>query len=159
MADREPGFDVEAAHQYFAVDCFNAAWDLIDKKNRTPEEEDELVRLGLASAWHWSRRPDCAPKNRSLSYWQLSRIMSVVGNSLLAVRYANTCLEISTKNQLGPFLIGYAYEALARAAALSGNREEAKRCLRLARDAAEKVENAEDRKLLLNDLTDIESHP
>ena len=31
-----PSFDVEAAHRYYSVHCFNAAWDLLDKEERTP---------------------------------------------------------------------------------------------------------------------------
>jgi hypothetical protein len=30
-------FDAAAAHKYFAAHCFNSAWDLIEKKNRTAE--------------------------------------------------------------------------------------------------------------------------
>jgi hypothetical protein len=31
-------FDLAAAHKYFSAHCFNAAWDLIEKKDRTPAE-------------------------------------------------------------------------------------------------------------------------
>ncbi len=34
-----PDFDVVAAHKHFSASCFNKAWDLIEKKNRTPEED------------------------------------------------------------------------------------------------------------------------
>jgi hypothetical protein len=31
----ESGVDLQAAHEHFSASCFNAAWDLIDKPNRS----------------------------------------------------------------------------------------------------------------------------
>ena len=93
MAEASSDFDLAAAHRYFAVDCFNATWELIDKKDRTAEGKDEML--------------------------------------------------------------GYAYEALARSAALAGKTEDRRRFLGLARDFAEKVEEPDERKLLLDELATI----
>lgn len=35
----EASFDAAAAHRYFAAECFNQAWDLISKPDRTPDED------------------------------------------------------------------------------------------------------------------------
>jgi len=40
----EPSFDVTAAHKYFAVNCFNSAWGLIEKKDRTAEDDEQMPR-------------------------------------------------------------------------------------------------------------------
>ncbi len=40
-----PDFDLQSAHRYFAVQCFNQAWELIEKPERTPEEEEAMIRL------------------------------------------------------------------------------------------------------------------
>lgn len=40
---QEPDFDVAAAHKYFAATCFNRAWDLIEKENRTAAEDRMMV--------------------------------------------------------------------------------------------------------------------
>lgn len=45
----EKPVDVAAAHRYFSVECFNRAWDLIDKPDRTELDDEEMVRLSLAS--------------------------------------------------------------------------------------------------------------
>jgi len=52
-------FDVSAAHKYFSANCFNMAWDLIEKTNRTPEDERLMVALNQASIYHWLQRDDC----------------------------------------------------------------------------------------------------
>jgi hypothetical protein len=152
MAEDDPGFDRAAAHRRFATEYFNAAWELIDKKERTPAEEDEMLLRAFASALHWTRRADCTALNRSVAYWQLARVLALVGDAPLAERYASTCLEVSQNGQLPAFYLGYAYEALARAAALSGRQADAGRFLALAHDCANEVEDAEGRRLLLDDL-------
>lgn len=59
----EPSFDLSAAHKYFSVDCFNRAWDIIDKTIRTPAEEEQMLLLAFASFYHWTQRPDCSAEN------------------------------------------------------------------------------------------------
>jgi hypothetical protein len=61
---KAPEFDLEAAHKYFAAHCFSRAWDLIDKKDRTPEDDRMMVALNQASLFHWSHRPDNDDKRR-----------------------------------------------------------------------------------------------
>ncbi len=146
-------FDQKVAHEFFAVDCFNRAWDLIDKTQRTRDEDLLMVELNQASIFHWKNRSDCSDKNLSIGYWQASRIQAILGNAKEASRYAEVCLDFSKK--LEPFYLGYAYEAMARAAALGNNQTEALRLLNLAKNQAELVDNADNRDLLLGDLNGI----
>ena len=55
-----------------------------------------------------------------------------------------------------PFFLGYAYEALARAAAVAGNEQDMATYLEKARAAANGVQEADNRKMLLDDLLTIE---
>lgn len=152
----EPEFDLAAAHKFFSAHCFNTAWDLIDKTERTPEENEQMIQLSLASAWHWGQRKDCTDANLSVSYWQISRVYALLGQVENARRYGQICLEISRSEDVGPFYLGYAYEALARAESVAGNHTEAKAYVSAARLAAEKVEDVDSRKWLLDDLATIE---
>jgi len=145
-----PEFDLAAAHQYFSADCFNRAWDLIDKPVRSTDEDRMMVLLNQASLYHWSQRPDNNNKSQSIGYWQASRIQALLKNPAEARRYAVICLEYS--RTLEPFYLGYAYEALARAASLAGNRAEFEQFLTEARDLAQKVTSQEDRDALLKDI-------
>ena len=148
---KKPDFDLEAAHRYFAAYCFNAAWDLIDKPARTPEEDEQMIRLSLASAWHWTQRPDCTPTNMSIGYWQAARVYALVGQAANAKRYALLCQEIS--QGIEPFYLAYANEALARAESIAGNLEQAQSHVAEARKlAARSSEEEEAIKQLLADL-------
>lgn len=151
----ELSFDIAAAHKYFAAHCFNAAWDLIDKPSRTPEEDRLMVALNQASIYHWQNRSDCTNENLSVGYWQASRIQALLGNAAEATRHAQVCLGYSAG--LDPFYVGYAYEALARAASLGGNPQTAAEQLLLAQAQAQLVKNAEHRAMLVNDLAGLKA--
>ncbi|MCB1076937.1 MAG: hypothetical protein KDM64_03820, partial [Verrucomicrobiae bacterium] len=56
LMDSSPPFDPAPAHRFFSAECFNRAWDLIDKADRSAEEDDEMRALCHASLWHWTQR-------------------------------------------------------------------------------------------------------
>jgi hypothetical protein len=145
-----PDFDVAVAHKYFAAHCFNRAWDLLEKPDRTAEDERLMVALNQASIYHWLNRPDCEPRHLSVGYWQASRIQAIVGNAAEARRQAEVCLSYSV--DLEPFFLGYAHEALARAALVSGDTGAAAKHLTLADELATLVVRDHDRELLVKDL-------
>jgi hypothetical protein len=151
---QSPPIDIAAAHKYFAAHCFNAAWDLIDKPERTPEDDRMMVALSQASIYHWLNRPDCEPKRLSVGYWQASRIQTLLGNAAEARNHAEVCRQYSIGQD--PFLLGYAYEAVARAEKIAGNSRGTAEQLVLAREQAALVSNKEDRELLQKDLDGLE---
>jgi hypothetical protein len=134
-----PTFDLAAAHKYFAADCFNKAWDLIEKPDRTPEEDRLMVALNQASVFHWLNRADCTSENLSVGFWQASRIQALLGRADEARRQAETSLSYS--HSLEPFYLGYAYEALARAEVMAGNLANGHEHLQSAKLHAANVEN------------------
>lgn len=151
----QPSFDIRAAHRYFSAECFNRAWDLIENPDRTPQENEEMIRLAMASLYHWTQREDCTPTNYSISYWQLSRIYSLLNQVDNARHYGEICLETSQGEGILPFYLGYAYEALARAEAIAGDAEKMAAYLENARQIAERIPDPGERKQLLDDLSTI----
>lgn len=118
MSDK-PVIDQAAAHRFFSANCFNRTWDFLDKTERSADDERLMIALSLASIYHWMQRPDCTAKNLSVGYWQVSRVHAVLGLGAEALRYAEVCQSYS--GELAPFYRGYAWEAVARAAAVSGD--------------------------------------
>ena len=152
---KAPDFDVAAAHKYFSAECFNQAWDLIDKSDRTPEENEAMIRLSIASTWHWTQRADCAPTNLSVGYWQTSRIYALLGQADNSRHYGQLSLSALQGDDVPPFYRGYAYEALARAESVARNKAKMEAFLAEARRAAEGVTEDEGRQMLLADLNTI----
>lgn len=154
MSDKT-GFDIDPAHRHFAVECFNRAWELMEKPDRAAEEDEQMIRLSLASHWHWTQRPDCTEENISIGYWQTSRIYALLGQAANARRYAQLCLEASRAEGLPPYCLGYAYEALARAESVAGARDQAQAYVSQARQVADRMSDPEARQMLLDDLGTI----
>jgi hypothetical protein len=154
MAEK-PDIDLQAAHKYFSAQCFNAAWDLMEKTDRSPEEDEQMIRLSQASHWHWTRREDYSDKEKSIAYWQTSRIYAILGLADNARRYGQLCLAASRDEELPPFCLGYAYEALARAESAAKNKEQMQVYLQQAREAAERMSDPETRKQFEDDLGSI----
>lgn len=148
-----PPFDLAAAHRFFSAQCFNDAWDLIAKADRTAAEDEYLISVSHASLWHWRCRADCASRHLSIGYWQLSRVYALVGEAASARKYGELCRSVSDAE--GPLLRGYACEALARAAMVGGDRAAMVRLKREAHLLATQVEDTDDRALLVNDLSSI----
>jgi hypothetical protein len=153
--EHAPGFDVEKAHRHFSTQCFNRAWDYIDKPTRTPEEDQEMVLLSMASFWHWTQRYDCSPSTLSVGYWQLSRVHALTGQLDLARVYGLRCLEQARGVGTQEFHLGYAYEALARVEALAGDQEKKNKYLRMAGEVMESMTDEETRQTLAKDLETI----
>lgn len=146
----KPTFDEAAGNRYFSVTCFNRTWDLIDKPDRTPADDEQMLLRTYASFWHWTQRPDCTPRNLSVGYWQLARVHALLNQPELSRHYG----ELSLKHAAGeaPFFIGYAHEALARAERAAGDQMRCDHHLAEARNFAKQVTDAEDRELLVKDL-------
>ena len=148
-------FNEQAAHRYFSVSCFNAARDLMDKDPRTHEEEEQMVRLSLASHWHWTQREDFTKTNESVAHWQTSRIYVLLGQAENALRYGKLSLAAASADGVAPFYVAYAYEALARAESIAGNHAKMQGYLSEAHELAKQITNSEERKMLEDDLGTI----
>jgi len=157
MSDDKPEFDLQAAHRHFAAAGFNRAWDLIDRPQRSAAEDEQMLLLCLASLWHWTQREDCTAENLSVGYWQAARIYALLGQAENARSFALRSLAASQGEGVAPFYLGYAYEALARAEAVAGNRAQAAEYLAEARRAAERMTDAEAQKMLLDDLDGVQA--
>lgn len=140
-------------HKALSVDCFNRAWELLEKKDRTKDDDERMISMAHASLAHWRMRDDCTDHNLSIGYWQLSRVYAVLGQVENARRYGELCLGVSGKEP--PFYLGYAHEALVRAALMQKDKAAFETHLNEARALVAKVEDAEEKKALEKDLAEL----
>ena len=144
------------SHKQLAVNSFNAVWDLLDLPERTKEEEEKMIHLAHTSLWHWSQVEDHTAKNLSIGYWQLSRVYSTARLGERAVYFGNQCLEVSLEHNIEPFYIGYAYEALCRAYALLGQRDDSKKANSTALEYVQQIVDENSKEMLVKDLQTVE---
>jgi DNA-binding transcriptional MerR regulator len=135
-----------------AATLFNRVWTLLEQDKRTEAEDAEMIHAAHASCYHWMT---FEPFRRARGEWQISHVYAVLGRTEPAQFHARNTLEICEREGLSDFDHGFAYEALARAAAVAGDGDEAHRWIELARGAATQVTDEGDRELLLSDLETI----
>ncbi len=146
----EQKYSLEECHKKFAVDSFNLVWSLLDKKDRTKQEDDKMVHAAHASRFHWGEIGTVVEFERG--EWQVSRVYSVLNRPQGALYHAKRCLEICERNNIGDFDIAFAYEAMARANAALGEKSECEKYIKLAKEAGEKIKGKEDKDIFFKDL-------
>ncbi|WP_331730222.1 MerR family transcriptional regulator (plasmid) [Kitasatospora sp. NBC_00070] len=140
-----------------AVDLFNGVWRLLEKEERSTEEDDRMLHMAHASRYHWGQVG--APVNLSRGEWQCSRVYSVLGRAEPALHHARRGMEICQAHRIGDWDLAYAYESLARAHAVAGDKDQARTWTEQALAAAEDITQDEDRELVLTDLETIPAQP
>ena len=118
-----------------AKELFNKTWDLIEKKNRSTDEDVEMIHSAHASSYHW--RQIGKPLNIQRGEWQVSRVYAILKQPESCLYHATKCLEITTSNDIKGYDLAFGYEAMARAYSIAGNSEEKEKYLKLANEAAE----------------------
>jgi hypothetical protein len=141
------------AERALAKELFNAVWDLLDKGGRTPADDDAMLHMAHASRHHWAAVG--APVNLVRGEWQCARVYAVLRRAEPAAYHARRCLALCEEHGIGDFDRAYAYEALARAAAVAGDRDEVEAWLGRARAALAEVAEADDRAQVEADLATV----
>jgi hypothetical protein len=159
----EKRYTEKEAHQKIAVDLFNRVWELIDKgDNRTKEENDEMIHAAHASRYHWgvvvaAKTPETGPINIERGEWQISRVYAVLKMTQPALYHARRCLEICKENTIGDLDRAFAYEAMARASAVAGNKSACEKYRQLAQEAGMQIKKKGDREYFFSELETVTS--
>jgi hypothetical protein len=143
----------ELDHKKLGADLFNRTWELMEKSDRTRDDDALMIHMAHASAYHWLQVG--TPENVARSHWQCSRMYTVLGRPEPAMYHARLTLDICQRNNLGDFDLAFAYEALARACAVASDMDESAHWLAKARAASADIADPEDRDLLRSDLATI----
>ena len=146
-----------AVHRQLGVELFNLVWEYLEKPDRSQHEDDTMLNAAHASRYHWELAG--TEVNLARGEWQLARVYTILQRSEPATYHATRSLEICQANGIGDFDLAFAYEALARAAALAGAYPESKAWFEKARMAAKDIAEADDRELLEKDLATIPNGP
>jgi hypothetical protein len=139
------------------VELYNSSWALMERPDRTPEADDELVHHVHASMFHWLQAPECEPKHRARGEWLCSRAYTVLGRAEPAMHHARRCLELCEQHadNVEDWDLAFAYEALVRASRVTGNQDEARRYEERGRDLAHRIADPEDKEIVLKDYATL----
>jgi hypothetical protein len=150
MSEQESEF-----HRKTAKQCFNKTWDYLEKKNRTADDDRQMLILAHASRYHWG-----LVGNNQISLavgeWQISRVYADLKQAGPSLLFAKSSLELVTKNNLSE-LLPSAYEGMARAYAVAQQPQLARDYIAKARKELESIGDEEDRKIYAGQISETEA--
>ena len=158
MTNEGKSYTLEEAQQYFAKTLNGKVWELLQKPDRSRQEDEQMVYSAHASGFHWLMTGTGLHHQRA--EWLIAHVYTELGLSESALRHATRCSELTEEfaELIKDFDRAYAYEGMARANALAGNREQAVRYLQLAEQSGQTIQNEEDRGIFLGDLNGGDWH-
>jgi hypothetical protein len=106
----------ELTHRALASSAFNASWELLERE-RTEEEDLELLEVALTSRHHW--RHEGGRQQAAIADWMVSRCFAELGDGVLALRFARAAVA-EEPPEAPAWLRASLLEGLARAHAANG---------------------------------------
>lgn len=148
----EKKYTLDEAQLAFAKASFNSLWGLLEKPDRSAEEDREMLLAAFTSLYHWRAVGTAVQEQRGS--WMISRVYQVLGKAHDALEWALCCYEITQKypSEMKDFDLAYAEEGLARAYALSGDKHKALKHRQKALELGEKIKDPEDKEIFTGDL-------
>jgi DNA-binding transcriptional MerR regulator len=148
-----PELDV-ATRRALAVGLFNHTWTLLEKTDRSAAEIDEMIHSAHASRYHWGEVGEAV--NLGRGEWQCSRVYAVLGRGEPAIWHARRCVEIiEADDDREDWDLAAAYEAMARALAVSGDLRGAAEWKVKAEAALAAIAEDEDREQIGQDIATL----
>jgi uncharacterized protein YndB with AHSA1/START domain len=136
-------------HRAQAMECNNSTWEMIEAE-RTPANDEEMLRRAYASTYHWARAVRRGPANEARGAWLLAKVQLLAGQPELSLRYADQCMAVCQEHGLADFDLAYAHEARARALKALGDDIAAAQSWEMAKSVP--IADAEDQAILDVDL-------
>lgn len=140
-------------HRQIGVERFNATWDLIDRADRSADDDVELLLSAITSRWHWGQVG--GPEEISTGDWQVAHAASLLGLGDLALLFARRNLATAEAQGWSGWRLASAHEGMARAFAVAGDAGGRARHLDAARAALDAEPDAEERQVIAEQLATV----
>jgi DNA-binding transcriptional MerR regulator len=154
---RAPEIDA-ATRRALAAGLFNRCWELMEIPDRAAAQDDELVHTAHASRFHWGEIDAGAKVARG--EWMCARAYSTLGRAEPALHHARRCLELveaaAPDAGIEDWDLASAYEGMARATLVAGDRAGAATWRERGRSALDAIADEEDRHIVEQDLDSLE---
>lgn len=154
----EKTFTLSQAHHHFAVDFHGQTWELLEKKDRNRADDARMLDYAHASLAHWRTGGGVVRQQRG--EWLIARVHAVLGEGDAALKHAQACFQLleDNKAQMDDFDFAFAYEAIARAYAVSGDAAQAKKYIDMAQKAGDAIKEKDDRDIFFNEFNGGDWH-
>lgn len=139
-------------HKKQAINLFNATWDHIEKKNRSNEDNINMIHMAHASRYHWGQIGKALELARG--EWLISRVYAILYRGESSLFHAKESLRMCTENGIDGFDLAFGYESMARAYKVLSRRE-SDIFKDKAIEQANQIDLKEDREYTLSEINSI----
>ncbi len=140
-------------HLKFGKELFNETWYLIDKKDRTAEDDIKMLTNAHASFHHWQQ---CGNEvNFARGAWQISRVYAILNCGNMALKFGEHSLNLCLKNDIKGLDLAFGYESVARAHKLLGNIDESNENKKFALEVCETIDSKGDKDYTMGEVLSI----
>ena len=141
-------------HNYMSIEMNNQTWNLINKKNRSKQDNIRMINFAKSSLYHWIKSDKYYIANEQRGQWLLSHVYAKLNKSNEALHHAKRTLKITEENtaHLKDYDLAYAYESMACAYSISGNKDKAEQWSNKAKEAGDLIESECDKECFIFDL-------
>lgn len=140
-------------HRRQGIEANNSVWDLLAKPDRTPEDDEDLLRRAYTSAYHWQRATGTGPANEIRARYMIARALHATHQPERALVTAEGALALCREHGIADFDLAYAYEAQARALWALGRTPDGDAAMAAAR--AVPIADPEDLAIVEKDFADL----
>lgn len=134
------------AHRYFAAECNNACW-VLTTAHRTSAQDEEMLNLAHAAAFHWSVVGETLHHMRADQL--LAHVHALLGLGGTALSYARTCHSYFTGRDDTPdWELAFTHAILAQAAFAAGDDKLHASAYAEAQTALQAIADPEDRSIV-----------
>jgi len=137
---------IQLHHRWFAVECNNAAWALATR-DRTPDEDRELLDLAHAAEYHWRAVGTELHAMRALMLVAHAHASCGCGSTALA--YAEQCTAFFTTRETEAWEMAFVHMIHAQAAHAAGNAQVHAEKYALAQGLVQAMPEGEDRSIVM----------
>jgi len=135
------------AHRYFAIECNNKAWDLVERADPIASR-DELLNHAHASAFHWQAIGTDLQKMRATML--LANVHASLGLGGSAMNYANQMRSyFLAQSSVADWEIAFVHTIHARASACVGDTAGHKDSYANAQNALAAIVEPEDKAIVM----------
>lgn len=155
MAETPSPETIAQMHRWYAVECNNACWALIEQAERTPAQDRDMLYNAYSAAYHWSYAG--TPLNGARAELALARSHSLLGHGDLALGYAISALNFFENNDCEDWDLAFGHAEVAYAAAVTGDVALHAKHYDAARRRGETIADEIDRNIFLGSFAQVPS--
>ena len=141
-------------HHYMGIELNMQTFELLDKKDRSKKDNKRMINFAKASLYYWRKSDKYGIINEQRGQWLMSHVYAKLNKSDEALSYAKETLKITEENKkkMKDFDLAYAYESMARAYSISGDKDKSEKWYKKAKTPGDLIASDCDKEYFILDL-------